>query len=99
MSDHWHKNPKQNLILFLKTYDINFQVPDSAATASAIYSGVKTMGATMGFDSSVFYIPFTLMENANKVKNIAKYAQDAGMDTGAFAKTMFLYNIVYWHKI
>ena len=72
----------QPLFYSLQTYDINFQVPDSAATASAIYSGVKTLGATFGYDSSVFYLPLTLSRNATKVKNMAKFAQDAGKFTG-----------------
>ena len=36
-----------------KTYNTNAMVPDSAATAFAMYSGVKTNFFTMGFDSNI----------------------------------------------
>jgi alkaline phosphatase len=39
----------------LQTYNTNYQTPDSAGTASALFSGVKTTYKTMGFDSSVVY--------------------------------------------
>ena len=63
----------------LQTYDIDLQVPDSAATASAIYSGIKTNSGTMGFDSSIDYTDVDSMRSARNVTNIVKYAQDAGM--------------------
>ena len=34
-----------------QTYCANYMVPDSAATASAMYSGVKTTFFTMGYNS------------------------------------------------
>ena len=36
-----------------KTYTTNAMVPDSAATAFAMFSGVKTNYYTMGYDSDI----------------------------------------------
>ena len=36
-----------------KTYNVNSMVPDSAATAFAMFSGVKTNYFTMGYDNSI----------------------------------------------
>ena len=55
---------------------------DSSATASAMYSGVKTKHSTMGYDSSIDHDNVTSMRTGTKVNNIFKYAQDAGMATG-----------------
>ena len=45
---------KYSCILGLsKTFNTNAMVPDSAATAFAMYSGVKTNFFTMGFDSNI----------------------------------------------
>ena len=36
-----------------KTYNVNSMVPDSAATAFAMFSGVKTNYYTLGYDNSI----------------------------------------------
>ena len=42
------------LILNLfQTYDIDYQTADSASTASAMFSGVKTKYKTLGYDSTI----------------------------------------------
>ncbi len=65
-----------------KTYSVNTQTPDSASTASAMFSGVKTNYETLGFDNSIVNDdPYSELE-ATKVETILKWAQDAGMDTG-----------------
>ena len=37
----------------LQTYNSDYMVPDSASTAFAMYSGVKTTGYTMGYDNTI----------------------------------------------
>ena len=69
-------------MIILQTYDIDTQTADSAATASAMYTGVKTKMGTMGFDSSIEYADIDTMRNGKQVDNIAKFAQEQGMDTG-----------------
>ena len=66
----------------LQTFNVNEQTPDSASTATAIYSGIKTLSDTLGFDSSIIYDNATSMLIANKVETIFTWAQEAGKDTG-----------------
>ena len=61
---------------------MNAQTPDSAATANAMFTGVKTNYYTVGFDNSIDHDNVTSEETANKVDSILKWAQDAGKDTG-----------------
>ena len=68
--------------LSIQTYDINYQVPDSAATASSMYSGVKTIGYSMGFDSSIDHFDPSSALDAQEVTTIFTWAQDAGKSTG-----------------
>ena len=68
--------------LIFQTFNVNQQTPDSASTASAIYSGIKTIHDTMGYDSSIVHSNATSMLTAKKVTNIFSWAQDAGKDTG-----------------
>lgn len=70
------------LILFRQTYSVNTQTPDSASTASAIFSGIKTNYETLGFDNSIVYEdPYSELD-ARKVDTILTWAQEAGMETG-----------------
>ena len=46
----WEEFPHVGLS---KTYNVNSIVPDSAATAFAMFSGVKTNYYTLGYDSSI----------------------------------------------
>ena len=64
-----------------KTYCTDSQTPDSASTAFAMYSGVKTNHFTLGYDSSV------INDDANQpdlvpLPTILDWAQDERMDTG-----------------
>ena len=46
----WEKFPHLGLA---RTYNVDSMVPDSAATAFSIYSGVKTNFFTMGFNNQI----------------------------------------------
>ena len=65
-----------------KTFDVDYQVPDSASTASAMFSGVKTIYYTLGYDSSIDHYNSTSMVDAQEVVTILTWAQNAGKDTG-----------------
>ena len=58
------------------------QTPDSACTASAIFSGVKTNYDTLGYDSKVKYATPNSVTSENEVTTVLKWAQDAGKNTG-----------------
>ena len=69
-------------------YNTDFQVPDSAGTATALFSGVKTRMAVLGIDNTV---PFNrcdsdLLEKA-KVKSLLHKAVDDGKATGIISTT------------
>ena len=57
-------------------------VPDSAATASAIYTGVKTTSFTLGFDSHVVWNDTSSIASAKKMDTVLQWAQKAGKKTG-----------------
>ena len=67
---HW-----KVLLISLQTYNSDYMVPDSASTAFAMYSGVKTSGYTMGFDNTVGYMELDTVENANRPSTILDWAQ------------------------
>ena len=50
-------------------------VPDSASTAFAMYSGVKTTGYTMGYDNTIGYMKLDTVENATRPSTILDWAQ------------------------
>ena len=58
-----------------KTYNVNSMVPDSAATAFAMYSGVKTNFYTMGFDSSIVKGSVESMLSSQPVETVLDWAQ------------------------
>ena len=62
-------------------------VSDSASTASAMYSGVKTTGYTMGYDNTVDYLKPGSDVNATKVRTVLDWAQAAGKKTGFVTTT------------
>jgi alkaline phosphatase len=90
-----NKNAEGSLLTFekfphlalSKTYSLDRQTPDSASTASAIFTGVKTKFLTMGFDASIEFNSKAAQESANKVDSIMKWAQDARKDTGFVTNT------------
>lgn len=66
-----------------KTYCVDRQVPDSAATATAFFTGVKTNYGLVGVDSNVRR--YNCEDHANKnyhTKSIADWAMDAGKAAG-----------------
>ena len=68
--------------LSLQTYNIDKQTADSASTASAMYTGVKTKYFTMGYDSSIDHYDVNSMTTARKVDGLLTWAQEAGKNTG-----------------
>ena len=62
-------------------------MPDSSSTAFAMYSGVKTTGYTMGYDSSVGYLDPGSASNATAVSTVLDWAQAAGKRTGFVTTT------------
>ncbi|XP_017482800.1 PREDICTED: membrane-bound alkaline phosphatase-like [Rhagoletis zephyria] len=66
-----------------KTYCVDRQVADSACTATAYLGGVKANYGTIGVNAKVKRHDCTTGQNPdNFVDSIAKWAQDAGKDTG-----------------
>ena len=67
--------------------------PDSAATATAMFSGVKTVSWTLGFDSHIIPDDPASVSQATPVPTILDWAQEAGMKTGKGSrkKSYFLY--------
>ncbi|XP_034192120.2 alkaline phosphatase [Osmia lignaria lignaria] len=81
----WENFPN---IGILKTYNVNKQVPDSASTATALFSGVKTNYEVVGLDGNV---PLgdcnTSLNTDYHVDSIVSWAQAAGKDTGFVTTT------------
>ncbi|XP_069668782.1 alkaline phosphatase-like [Periplaneta americana] len=70
-----------------KTYEVDYQVPDSAGTATAMLSGVKVNINVAGLDPRVKYTECNATVNElAKLENIILWAQAAGKSTG-FATT------------
>lgn len=67
-----------------KTYNTDSQVPDSAATATALFSGIKTSIRSVGLNN-----PKSKFEahERDRLKNIMDWAQAAGKRTGIVTTT------------
>ncbi|XP_055371415.1 alkaline phosphatase 4, partial [Condylostylus longicornis] len=66
-----------------KTYNIDKQVPDSAGTATAIFTGVKTAYGVIGMDNRT-----TPMDaETGKLDSFLKWAQNVGKRTGIVTTT------------
>ncbi|XP_046427031.1 alkaline phosphatase 4-like isoform X2 [Neodiprion pinetum] len=66
-----------------KTYNVDKQVPDSAATATAMFSGVKCRYKVIGLDSkAIFEHCDKTVNKRSRLSTIAEWAQVAGKDTG-----------------
>lgn len=78
-----HVLPKEELpyLALVKTYNVNAQTPDSAGTATAILSGVKTRAGLVGVDESVNRGDCSTVE-AGSVPSILDIMSDAGKATG-----------------
>ncbi|MGA1342797.1 MAG: alkaline phosphatase [Hyphomonas sp.] len=64
-----------------KTYSHNFQISDSAGTAVAMVSGVKTLSGVLGVDSNVSYGNCATVAG-NEVDTLFELAARAGLATG-----------------
>lgn len=63
----------------IQTYSVDFQIPDSAATATAYLCGVKTNLNTIGV-SAAARNGVCKSQKGNEVTSILKWAKDAGKD-------------------
>ena len=61
---------------------VDKQTGDSAATAVAMFTGVKTNYKTLGYDSKVTRGKWSTHKTAGKLTGILSWAQEAGMRTG-----------------
>lgn len=68
---------------FSKTYNTDRQVPDSAGTATALFSGVKTKYGVLGVDHTVTQTT----ADAASVPSIMDWAQSVGKRTGIVTTT------------
>lgn len=64
-----------------KTYSHNFQISDSAGTAVAMVSGLKTLSGVLGVDSNVSYGNCATVAG-NEVDTLFELAARAGLSTG-----------------
>lgn len=79
---------KLNNVALIKTYNVDQQVPDSAATATAILCGVKTNFYTLGVNANVRLNDTNCQRiQQNHVNSIIKQAIDAGKSTGIITNT------------
>ncbi|XP_017758149.1 PREDICTED: alkaline phosphatase 4-like isoform X2 [Eufriesea mexicana] len=73
---------------FAKTYNTDKQVPDSAGTATAIFSGVKCRYKVIGLDTKASFDKCDKHnDEKRKVTTIADWAQESGMGTGFVTTT------------
>ncbi|XP_037773670.1 alkaline phosphatase-like [Penaeus monodon] len=81
----WERFPNMGL---MKTYVLNKQVPDSAATATAYLTGAKANMYTLGVDHTVMKDQCMDSLDPEKWRNsVLKWAQDAGKNTGFVTTT------------
>lgn len=79
---------KLNNVALIKTYNIDQQVPDSAATATAILCGVKANFYTLGLSANVRLNDTNCQRiQQNHVNSIIKQAIEAGKSTGIITNT------------
>ncbi|XP_057320789.1 alkaline phosphatase-like [Microplitis mediator] len=81
----WEKFPHVGL---LKTYNTNLKVPDSASTATALFSGIKTNTLVVGVDNNVVLNDCnSSLKPEYHTKSIIEWAQNVGKDTGFVTTT------------
>ena len=61
-------------------------VPDSASTATAMFSGVKTYSWTLGYDSQILPEDPESVKDATQLPTILDWAQAGGKKTGGALK-------------
>ncbi|KAG8212776.1 hypothetical protein J437_LFUL019741, partial [Ladona fulva] len=65
-----------------KTYNVDKQVPDSAGTATAIFTGVKSNYYMIGFDSfATFNVCDKETNKMSELSSVMQWAQNAGKAT------------------
>ena len=65
----------------MKTYNTDKQVPDSAGTATALFSGVKTRSGMLGLDQKARYnVCDTAAIEAATVESIADWGAESGKE-------------------
>ncbi|KAH9398135.1 hypothetical protein TYRP_019141 [Tyrophagus putrescentiae] len=73
---------------FIKTYNLDKQVPDSAGTATAYLTGVKANYGTIGVSSKVNQQTMDChLINSSSVSSILQWALDAGKSAGVVTTT------------
>lgn len=70
-----------------KTYCINYQIPDSSCTATAILTGVKNNMGTIGVNGNVNLRECHNENDENESISIFQHAQNAGKSTGIVTTT------------
>lgn len=75
-----------DLFFFLKTYNIDAQTADSAGTATAYLTGVKTRIGVIGLDGRTIYDNCESSKGA-EIDSIVKWAHDAGKSVGVVTTT------------
>ncbi|CAL4129111.1 unnamed protein product, partial [Meganyctiphanes norvegica] len=70
-----------------KTYCVDTQVADSASTATAFLTGVKTNYHSVGVDKNVLNKDCSTFNEESKVHSVVQWAQDAGKKTGVVTST------------
>ena len=70
------------LTIWSQTYNVDFQVADGASAATALFSGVKTKRATVGYDYQIDNSDPNSIVNATELETILDWAQAAGKSTG-----------------
>jgi alkaline phosphatase len=73
-------------VALAKTYSVNLQVPDSAATATAMCSGVKTKAYVLGVDEHVIPGDWSTVE-ASRRRTLFEEAEERGLATGLVTTT------------
>jgi alkaline phosphatase len=68
------------LNFYFQTYNVDYQVSDSGSAATALFSGIKTKGGTLGFDSSIDRNDPMSALSATKVSTVLDWAQEAGKE-------------------
>lgn len=87
----------------MQTYSVDFQIPDSAATATAYLCGVKTNLNTIGVNAAARN-GICKTQKGNEVTSILKWAKDAGEDPTLTRcqdlKSIFFLkgNCIHWAK-
>ena len=72
-----------------KTYNIDFQIPDSAATATALLTGVKVKFMTVGVDGGVTFDDCSTLDKSSHLESILTRAAHAGKSTGLVRDAFF----------